>query len=122
MQLCLVTLGTFQKPLERLPSSIVDTLLRVLLEFCADENTLKAPFLSRFQIKRHQAASPPATASSGGSESRARESFNVCVVRTQLQLGNRHPASVEPHPTLHPASFAGSHGASTPLHPGMTWP
>ena len=61
MQLCLVTLGTFQKLVERLLSSIVDTLLRVLLEFCTDENTLKAPFLSRFQIKRHQAASPPAT-------------------------------------------------------------
>ena len=51
------------------------------------KNTHKAPVLSQFQIKRHQAASPPSTASSGVSESRAQESFHMRMVRTQLQLG-----------------------------------
>ena len=87
MQLGTVTLGTSQKLLEKLAFSIMVILLCVLLEFCADKNTHKAPFLSQFQIKRHQAASPPSTASSGVSESRAQESFHMSVVRTQLQLG-----------------------------------
>ena len=36
MQLGVVTLGTFQKLLEKLAFSIMDILLCVLLEFCAD--------------------------------------------------------------------------------------
>lgn len=116
MQLCLVTLGTFQKLLERLPSSTAGTLLRVLLEVCADGNTLKAPFLSRFQSKRHQAASPPARASSGGSESRARESFHVQEVRTQLQLGKLVSG------VYGPASHAPSSLLLMRPRPGMTRP
>lgn len=87
MQLCLVTLGTFsRKLLETYLFNSGHTAAfspRSLRRW----EYLKAPFLSRFQSKRHQAASPPARASSGGSESRARESFHVQEVRTQLQLG-----------------------------------